>query len=70
MPVNAVISARTTKAATATALNAKRNGFPCVKLKVGLGLSIHEEVERIATVRDAIGPAMHLRLDANEAWQS
>lgn len=69
VPVNAVISAKTTKAATETALNAKVNGFPCVKLKVGLGLSIYEEVERIAKVRNAIGPAMHLRLDANEAWQ-
>jgi len=67
--VNAVISAKSTKAAAETALNAKKNGFPCVKLKVGLGLSIYEELERIAMVRDAIGPTMHLRLDANEAWQ-
>jgi L-Ala-D/L-Glu epimerase len=69
VPVNAVISAKSTKAAVETALHAKKNGFSCVKLKVGLGLSISEEVERIATVRDAIGPTMHLRLDANEAWQ-
>ncbi len=32
------------------------------------GGSNREEVERVAAVRDAIGPAMHLRLDANEAW--
>src|SRR6266566_3390979 len=32
------------------------------------GESIREEVERVAAVREAIGPAMHLRLDANEAW--
>jgi len=69
IPVNAVISAKAKIVAAETALNAKKNGFPCVKLKVGLGLSISEEVARIATVRDAIGPAMHLRLDANEAWQ-
>ena len=69
VPVNAVISTKATKAAAETALNAKKNGFQCVKLKVGLGLSIGEEVERIATVRDAIGPTLHLRLDANEAWQ-
>ena len=69
VPVNAVISARATMAAVEAALNAKKNGFQCVKLKVGLGLSISEEVERIAMVRDAIGPTMHLRLDANEAWQ-
>ena len=69
VPVNAVISAKATKEAAKTALDAKLNGFPCVKLKVGLGLSTHEEIERIAMVRDAIGPAIPLRLDANEAWK-
>ena len=69
VPVNAVIGAKATIVAVEAALNAKKNGFSCVKLKVGLGLSISEEVERIAMVRDAIGSTMHLRLDANEAWQ-
>ncbi len=69
VPVNAVIGARATEAAIATARDARRNGFRCVKLKVGWGVSVHEEIERIAAVRDAIGPAMHLRLDANEAWK-
>ena len=69
VPVNAVISTKATMAAAETALHAKKNGFSCVKLKVGLGLGISEEVERIASVRDAIGPTLHLRLDANEAWQ-
>jgi L-Ala-D/L-Glu epimerase len=68
VPVNAVIGARTTDAAIAAAQEARRNGFRCVKLKVGLGGSAQEEVERVAVVRDAIGPTMHLRLDANEAW--
>jgi o-succinylbenzoate synthase len=39
-----------------------------VKLKVGVGESIQQEIERIAAVREAIGPEIHLRLDANEAW--
>jgi len=86
VPVNAVISARDTQAAIAAALNAKQNGYRCIKLKVGADLSrpppiyrpleksptspyVQAEIERIAAVRDAIGPAMHLRLDANEAWQ-
>ena len=68
VPVNAVIGAQATLAAVAAALEAKKNGFRCIKLKVGLGLNAHEEIERVASVRDAIGPAMHLRLDANEAW--
>jgi o-succinylbenzoate synthase len=68
VPVNAVISARTMDAAIAAAREAIAPGFQCVKLKVGLGGGIREEVERVAAVRDAIGPDMHLRLDANEAW--
>ena len=65
---NAVIGASATGAAVAAAQEARRQGFRCVKLKVGLPGSIREEVERVAAVRDAIGPEMHLRLDANEAW--
>jgi o-succinylbenzoate synthase len=68
VPVNAVIGARATTSAVAAAREAKKNGFRCIKLKVGLRLSAHEEIERVASVRDAAGPAMHLRLDANEAW--
>jgi len=29
---------------------------------------VHTEIERIAAVRNALGPDIHLRLDANEAW--
>lgn len=69
VPVNTVISEKEVKAACEAARKARMHGFPCVKLKVGLGLSISEEVERIAMVRETIRPSMHLRLDANEAWQ-
>jgi L-alanine-DL-glutamate epimerase-like enolase superfamily enzyme len=69
VPVNAVIGALAPGAAIAIAREARNNGYRCVKLKVGLGDSIHEEVERVAAVRDAIGPTMHLRLDANEEWK-
>ncbi len=68
VPVNVIIGAGAAEAAIAVAQDARRRGFHCVKLKVGLGLSVQEEIERIALVREAIGPAMHLRLDANEAW--
>ena len=42
-------------------------GFKAVKMKVGR-LSPHEEEERIAAARDAVGPDVHLMLDANNAW--
>jgi o-succinylbenzoate synthase len=68
VPVNAIISVRSTEEAFDIAQDARKRGFRCVKLKVGMGLSVQEEIKRIALVRDAIGPALHLRLDANEAW--
>jgi L-Ala-D/L-Glu epimerase len=68
VPVNAVIGALDLGAAIAAAREAKKDGFRCVKLKVAVGGSFQEEIERVAAVREAIGPATHLRLDANEAW--
>jgi L-Ala-D/L-Glu epimerase len=69
VPVNAIIGARSKEAAIAAAREARKEGYRCVKLKVGVGDSIAQEVERVAAVRKTIGPLMHLRLDANEAWE-
>jgi o-succinylbenzoate synthase len=41
-----------------------REGYACFKLKVGLP----DDVERVAAVREAIGPWPALRVDANGAW--
>ncbi len=43
-------------------------GFDAVKIKVGK-LSPAAEVDRIAAVREAIGPDVLLMLDANNAWR-
>lgn len=43
-------------------------GHDAVKMKVGM-LSPAEEERRVATVREAIGPDIHLMLDANNAWR-
>ncbi len=42
-------------------------GFHTLKLKVG-GRSLSEERRRIAAVREAVGTAPALRIDANRAW--
>lgn len=44
-------------------------GHDVVKMKVGR-LSVPEEVERVAAVRDEIGPDRTLLLDANGVWSS
>ena len=64
--VNAVIGAATTEDAAALARQFVKAGFGCIKLK--MGCEIAEEIERVAAVREAIGPEIDLRLDANEGW--
>jgi L-alanine-DL-glutamate epimerase-like enolase superfamily enzyme len=62
--VNATIAAAERDVAAAAAAAAVRDGYSCVKLKVGLG----DDLERVRGVRAAIGPDASLRLDANGAW--
>jgi L-alanine-DL-glutamate epimerase-like enolase superfamily enzyme len=62
--VNATIGAEDRAGAAASAEAARRAGFRCVKLKVGIG----DDAGRVAAVRAALGPTAELRLDANGAW--
>ncbi len=62
--VNATIGATDRAGAAAGAEAARRAGFRCVKLKVGIG----DDAGRVAAVRAALGPQPLLRLDANGAW--
>lgn len=66
--VNAVVDAGTCADSTAAAVRAVRRGFRSVKLKVGLGGCIADEVARVAALREAVGPAVRVTLDANGAW--
>jgi o-succinylbenzoate synthase len=68
VPLNATIAAAATEAAVVAARAAVLEGFRCVKLKVGLEGSAEAELTRIARVREAVGPGVELRLDANGAW--
>ena len=43
-----------------------REGYSCFKVKVGLP----DDVERVAAVREAVGPWPALRVDANGAWSA
>jgi o-succinylbenzoate synthase len=43
------------------------SGFPAVKVKVGR-TDPRADVELVAAVRDAVGPTVALRVDANGAW--
>jgi o-succinylbenzoate synthase len=62
--VNCTIGATDPAGAAAEAAGALRDGFRCIKVKVGVG----DDAGRIAAVRAAAGPEMAIRLDANGAW--
>ena len=48
------------------ALQYKKEGFPSIKVK--LGTTTAEDVERIKAIRDAIGNELPLRIDSNQGW--
>jgi len=62
--VNATIGAVEPAAAAEEALKAREAGFDCIKVKVGTP----DDRQRLAAIRDAVGPEMLLRVDANGAW--
>jgi len=64
VPVNATISASGRAGAAEQAASSVRDGYTCVKLKVGIG----DDAGRVAATRAALGPRVALRLDANGAW--
>ena len=68
VPVNALITSSDPVLAQSRAAVAARAGFGTIKLKVGVLSSLDAERERVAAVREAIGPAVKLRLDPNGAW--
>jgi len=44
-------------------------GFKTIKVKVGIA-PVDEDVRRVRNIRDAVGPTVALRLDANRAWSA
>jgi o-succinylbenzoate synthase len=64
VPTGALLSALTMPELAREAQRAAADGFGTLKLKVGHG----DDFARAAVVRDAVGPNVKLRLDANGAW--
>jgi L-alanine-DL-glutamate epimerase-like enolase superfamily enzyme len=64
--VNATIGADDRAGAAEAAAQAVRDGFRCVKVKVGIG----DDAGRLAAVRAAVGPDVLIRADANGAWRT
>ncbi len=67
VPVNALLRGETAAEAVREARGAVASGFRTLKLKVG-SASADEDADRLGAVREAVGPAIRLRADANGAW--
>ncbi|QDF05085.1 o-succinylbenzoate synthase [Myxococcus xanthus] len=65
--VNALLGADTPEALAEEARQAVAEGFGTLKLKVA-GRSLDADEARVKAVRDAVGPDVKLRLDANGGW--
>jgi o-succinylbenzoate synthase len=64
LAVNLTLAAGPPEEVAERARTGLRDGYACFKLKVGLP----DDAERVAGVREAIGPWPALRVDANGAW--
>jgi o-succinylbenzoate synthase len=64
IPVNRTLAAGPPAEVAERAEQGLREGYSCFKLKVGLP----DDDERVAAVREAVGPWPAVRIDANGAW--
>ncbi len=66
LPLNGLVMGRGA-AAVESARGLAEAGYAAVKLKVGRA-TVAEDVDTVRAVRDSLGDAVALRLDANRAW--
>jgi o-succinylbenzoate synthase len=66
VPTDVTVSAGEPAELAVAAKARASEGFDVLKLKVGT--DARTDVERVRAVRDAVGPAVRLRLDANQGW--
>lgn len=67
VPVNATVGDGSAEETADAAREAVRNGSGAVKCKVG-ARAVEDDIERVRAVREAVEPAVSLRLDANGGW--
>lgn len=67
LPVNATVGDGSPDETVEQARTAVEAGFDCLKVKVGVR-EVAADVDRLAAIRQAVGPDVTLRADANGAW--
>jgi L-Ala-D/L-Glu epimerase / N-acetyl-D-glutamate racemase len=66
VPTDVTLSAGEAGSLAAAARQRVGEGFAVLKLKVGLDAA--GDIDRVRAVRDAVGPEVLIRLDANQGW--
>ncbi|MGW5241304.1 mandelate racemase/muconate lactonizing enzyme family protein [Monashia sp. NPDC004114] len=66
LTTDVTLSAGEASALADTARDRVAGGFQTLKMKVGTDAAT--DVQRVASVRDAVGPDVAIRLDANQGW--
>ncbi|MSP11435.1 MAG: dipeptide epimerase [Chloroflexi bacterium] len=67
VPLGYSIGIKSTAEMVQDAVHFVASGFAAIKVKIGAGPRV--DLEHVAAVRDAIGPDIKLRVDANEAYR-
>ena len=67
VPVNATIGDSAVEQTVEAAETAVSAGYDCLKCKVG-SRPVDEDIERVRAVRETVGDAVGIRVDANGAW--
>ena len=67
VPVNATVPRVSPERAAEMGARAVASGIGTLKVKVG-GAGAHEDEARLQALREAVGPGVKVRIDANQAW--
>ena len=68
VPLNALVPLTDADTAVQSAVTADRRGIRTIKAKLGSGQRFDIDLEVLRAVRDAVGPSIAIRLDANGSW--
>ena len=70
LTISRVVSLADPAAMAAAASRHAAAGFRTIKLKLGDGADPARDIARLAAVREAVGPGVAIKIDANQGWRT
>jgi L-alanine-DL-glutamate epimerase-like enolase superfamily enzyme len=70
LQISRVVSMGPPREMAAAAMRHVADGFQTVKVKVGDGANPALDVQRVAAVREAVGPDIGIKVDGNQGWRT